>query len=86
MAAAPCRRILAQVKDKLNKTYSVPVRTSVTTTTGAMLNKPPVTKFSMIKIMSTVVPFLYLGATVSKKGAAFLEENDIFVPDDDDDD
>uniref|UniRef100_A0A0L8FW51 Essential MCU regulator, mitochondrial n=1 Tax=Octopus bimaculoides TaxID=37653 RepID=A0A0L8FW51_OCTBM len=85
MAAAPCRRILAQVKDKLHKT-SVPVRTSVTTTTGAMLNKPPVTKFSMIKIMSTVVPFLYLGASVSRKGAAFLEENDIFVPDDDDDD
>ena len=29
---------------------------------------------------------LYLGATISQKMAAFLEENDLFVPDDDDDD
>merc|ERR1719468_600790 len=29
---------------------------------------------------------LYLGASISQKMAAFLEENDLFVPDDDDDD
>ncbi|GAB1608055.1 hypothetical protein Ahia01_001089600 [Argonauta hians] len=86
MAAAPCRRILGRLQEKLKKPTTELKRNSVTTTTGAMLNKPVVTKFGMIKIMSTVVPFLYLGATVSRKGAAFLEENDIFVPDDDDDD
>ena len=41
--------------------------------------------FGLVKMFVVVIPFLYAGSTLSKKGAAFLEENDIFVPDDDDD-
>ncbi|CAL1285641.1 unnamed protein product [Larinioides sclopetarius] len=41
--------------------------------------------FGVVRALLTVLPGLYLGATVSKEGAAFLEENDIFVPDEDDD-
>lgn len=52
---------------------------------GTILPKPEQTRFPLVKIILTVVPFLYVGATLSKTGAAFLEENEIFVPDDDDD-
>ena len=36
--------------------------------------------------MLFIIKGLYLGASISQKMAAFLEENDLFVPDDDDDD
>lgn len=39
----------------------------------------------MIRIMIVVVPFLLIGTQISKKFAIMLEENDIFVPEDDDD-
>ena len=58
---------------------------SVYTESGGISKKPTQVKFGLIKAFATVFPFLYLGATISKNGAAFLEENDIFVPDDDDD-
>ena len=61
------------------------IRTAVTTETGAILEKPDQVRFGLIKTVLVVFPFLYAGATLSKNGAAFLEENDIFVPDDDDD-
>lgn len=85
---ASTRRLFKLLKERLSSSGGlyVPSRKAVCTDTGAMLHKPETTRFAIVKAMSTVVPFLYLGATVSKKGAAFLEENDIFVPDDDDDD
>ena len=58
---------------------------SVYTEAGAILPKPTQTSMSGIKLSLMVFPFMYAGATLSKSGAAFLEENDIFVPDDDDD-
>ena len=61
------------------------IRNRVTTNTGAFLPKPKKTPFGILRVMLTVLPGLYLGATISKEGAAFLEENDIFVPDEDDD-
>ncbi|GIZ01850.1 essential MCU regulator, mitochondrial [Caerostris extrusa] len=68
------------------KTMSeVPVRCIVTTETGAVLPKPAKMQFGLLRVLLTVLPGLYLGATISKEGAAFLEENDIFVPDEDDD-
>ena len=60
-------------------------RTSVTSESGAILERPEQTRFGVVKALAVVIPFLWTGATVSKNGAAFLEENDIFVPDDDDD-
>ena len=63
----------------------VPCRSIVYSESGAILPKPPQTRFFLIKVICTVVPFLYVGSQISKSGAAFLEENEIFVPDDDDD-
>ena len=65
--------------------HIVPKRTLVSTETGAILPRPQQSGFSFVKLMCTVIPFLWAGATMSKNAAAFLEENDIFVPDDDDD-
>ncbi len=41
-------------------------------------------RFGVPAVVLFISPFVYIGATISKEGAAFLEENDIFVPDDDD--
>lgn len=51
---------------------------------GSLKPKPLKMPFGVVRALATVFPFLYLGSTISKEGAAFLEENDIFVPDDDD--
>jgi len=61
------------------------MRQAVTTDSGAILERPEQVRFGLLKATAVVIPFLYAGATISKNGAAFLEENDIFVPDDDDD-
>uniref|UniRef100_A0A3Q0TCN7 Essential MCU regulator, mitochondrial n=1 Tax=Amphilophus citrinellus TaxID=61819 RepID=A0A3Q0TCN7_AMPCI len=61
-------------------------RTSVCSSSGAMLPKPKKTPFGLIRIGLVVVPFLYVGTQISKNFAALLEEHDIFVPEDDDDD
>ncbi|XP_023670338.1 essential MCU regulator, mitochondrial-like [Paramormyrops kingsleyae] len=60
-------------------------RNAVSTTSGAILPKPTKIPFGMIRIMIVVVPFLLIGTQISKKFAIMLEENDIFVPEDDDD-
>ncbi|XP_055950380.1 essential MCU regulator, mitochondrial-like [Argiope bruennichi] len=69
----------------LKKMTTVPIRHAVTSETGAVLPKPEKMPFGPVRVLLTVLPGLYLGATISKEGAAFLEENDIFVPDEDDD-
>lgn len=57
---------------------------STCTSSGAVLAKPEKTRFGLIKVTCFVVPFLYLGGIISREGAAWLEENDIFSPEDDD--
>ena len=52
--------------------------------TGAVLSKPEKTRFGLTKVTFIVVPFLYVGGIISREGAAWLEENDIFSPEDDD--
>lgn len=47
---------------------------------------PHVTSFGMFGILCSVLPGLFIGAAISKSVANFLEENDLFVPSDDDDD
>ncbi|XP_026887619.2 single-pass membrane protein with aspartate-rich tail 1b [Electrophorus electricus] len=61
-------------------------RNVVTSTSGAILPKPDKAPFGLTRITVVVVPFLYMGMLLSKHFAAVLEENDIFVPDNDDDD
>ena len=59
--------------------------TQVFRDTGAVCEKPDHVRLGIFKVLVVVCPFVFIGATISKNGAAFLEENDIFVPDDDDD-
>lgn len=47
---------------------------------------PHVIPFGLAGILCSVVPGLFIGAAISKSVANFLEENDLFVPSDDDDD
>jgi len=54
------------------------------TGSGAVLSKPEKTRFGLTKVTLIVVPFLYVGGIISREGAAWLEENDIFSPEDDD--
>ncbi|KAI3385229.1 hypothetical protein SNEBB_007586 [Seison nebaliae] len=61
-------------------------RNVVTTETGAVLPAPSRVRFGLVKLVCVIVPFVTIGALVSREGAAILEENDIFVPGDDDDD
>lgn len=53
---------------------------------GAFRPKPSEMPFGLLAIMCAVIPGLFVGATISKNVANFLEENDLFVPSDDDDD
>jgi len=62
-----------------------PVRTAITSESGALLPGPQVNRLGVVKVFGFAIPGIYLGATFAQKGAEFLEENDIFVPDDDDD-
>lgn len=50
---------------------------------GAITEAPFRTKFGIIKIAGVVTPFLLAGAYISMSGAKFLEDNEIFVPEDD---
>lgn len=53
---------------------------------GALKPKPEEIPFGMVGVLCAVVPGLFIGAAISKSVANFLEENDLFVPEDDDDD
>ena len=66
--------------------FRVPNRGIVFSESGAIYERPLRTRFGVLKTFVVSLPFLYLGATAGKEVSAFLEENDIFVPDDDDDD
>ncbi|KAA3679558.1 uncharacterized protein DEA37_0001964 [Paragonimus westermani] len=54
-----------------------------TMSTGALHGRPHITPFGAVKVLAIVSATIFCGAMISKKGAEFLEENDIFVPDDD---
>lgn len=54
--------------------------------TGAFKPMPAVNSFGILGIFCSVIPGLFIGAAISKNVANFLEENDLFVPSDDDDD
>jgi len=54
--------------------------------TGAIRPMPKVLPFGFLGLIGSVVPGLFIGAAISKSVANFLEENELFVPSDDDDD
>ena len=41
--------------------------------------------FGLIKVVSVSAPFIYIGSFIAASFAAYLEDLDLFVPDDDDD-
>lgn len=53
---------------------------------GTFMPMPKVIPFGLIGVLCSVIPGLFIGAAISKSVANFLEENDLFVPSDDDDD
>ncbi|XP_066584923.1 essential MCU regulator, mitochondrial-like [Prorops nasuta] len=59
---------------------------SITTQSGAILPEPERARFGFYGVITSVIVGLITGATFSKYMANFLEENDLFVPTDDDDD
>ena len=72
----------------LQRLRQAPVRTAVTTESGSILPKPyrPYKNIGPILVAVWAPPFIYCGAMVAKVFAAWMEEMNIFVPDDDDDD
>ncbi|VDK31817.1 unnamed protein product [Taenia asiatica] len=50
--------------------------------TGAISDAPYQTSFGLLKVVCVVTPLLLVGAYISKAGAKFLEDNEIFVPKD----
>lgn len=62
------------------------VRNVIAKPSGALLPEPKILPFGIVRIFTTVIPGLLIGAAISKTIANFLEENDLFVPSDDDDD
>jgi len=61
------------------------VRNVTCNESGAILPRPYQVRLGLIKIGLTVTPFLLFGAKISQEFAAWLEENELFVPEDDDD-
>ena len=60
------------------------IKRTISNYPSSVLEKPQIDRLGAIKALVISVTFIYFGAQLSKKGAAFLEENDIFVPEDDD--
>lgn len=70
----------------VNATRFAQIRYKTQYRNGAFLPMPKMSSFGIIGIICSVVPGLFIGAAISKSVANFLEENDLFVPSDDDDD
>lgn len=51
---------------------------------GSLRGRPKVDRYGVWKSLGIAVPFIGLGGYISMKGAALLEEHDIFVIEDDD--
>lgn len=62
------------------------LRMSTTTPSGSYLPEPKKPRFVFLRVVAAVSIGLLIGANISKNIANFLEENELFVPSDDDDD
>lgn len=58
----------------------------VYSSSGSMRAMPKWYRFGLLKVMANIIFFIGIGAFISKKAVNFLEENDIFKPEGDDDD
>ena len=53
--------------------------------TGSINPVPKWYRFGILKVLLCVTSFVLLGSYISQSTAEFLEDNEIFVPEDDDD-
>jgi len=79
-------RISGQVTGQNGGTVAGQTRNLVTTNSGAFLSEPKRGSFVLTGVFGTVSAGLLVGALVSKNIASFLEENELFIPSDDDGD
>ncbi|VDN97969.1 unnamed protein product [Rodentolepis nana] len=70
-------------RSRINHNHYYQCGESVYKTTGAIAGAPHITRFGFLKVILTIAPFLFGGAYISKQGAKFLEDNEIFVPEED---
>jgi len=59
---------------------------NVRTESGAILEMPKWYKLGYLKVITNIIVFILIGSYISKTTVTFLEENDIFKPEDDDED
>lgn len=83
------RRLLTEfpAAKRTNMTTQTRLRSSgIEFKSGALKPKPEENRIAPLLVICAVLPGLFIGAQISKSVANFLEENDLFVPDDDDED
>lgn len=88
--------VLSLINKSILSAGRIPVTTKTTTLqflrwkthsrNGTVLPMPKVLPFGLFGVLCSVIPGLFIGAAISKSVANFLEENELFVPSDDDDD
>lgn len=84
--AIPSYRLFLALAKNLAKNR-IHTRNIVTTETGAVLEAPQEKGFlGLAGVVVAVSTGITVGSFISKDVASFLEENDLFVPSDDDDD
>ena len=85
--ALVCLRQLSTSPAKNILRNAIQTRTVITTETGGILKEPSkkgITGFAGVAL--AVTTGITVGSIISKDVASFLEENDLFVPSDDEDD
>ncbi|OXA41809.1 essential MCU regulator, mitochondrial [Folsomia candida] len=76
-----------QTPQATRRTISTTGSTSgVTSVSGAYHHEPGKVPMGVPAVTATIATGLLIGAGISKNIASFLEENELFVPSDDDDD
>ena len=85
---AVARLLLLPTRRSVLASRSVPTVQRVTassTSTGGVASKPFHYPLGIVFVLALSVPFTYAGAFMAKSFASYLEDFDLFVPDDDDD-
>lgn len=74
------------LKSQIRNTFVQQKRNKPYFRSGAVKPMPEEIPFGLLGIFGMVCAGLFVGAAISKNIANFLEENELFVPSDDDDD
>eukprot|EP00794_Sanderia_malayensis_P008923 gene8923-9875_t len=82
-----CRRILSSTRSFPSKAVQQQRKMAFSSAAKEEVieEAPALMRWGILKISIISIPFMYFGAMLSKRGAEFLEEWNIFVPEDDED-